>query len=68
MFFDPQAHTDRGIKFDTVLGGIVSALDKAQAELNISSKLIMCFLRHLPEEQAFEALECACKKKNIFTG
>ena len=68
MFFDPQAHTDRGIKFDTVLGGIVSALDKAQAELNISSKLIMCFLRHLPEEQAFEALECACKNKEHIYG
>ena len=68
MFFDPQAHTDRGIKFDTVLGGIVSALDKAQAELNISSKLIMCFLRHLPEEEAFEALECACKNKEHIYG
>ena len=68
MFFDPQAHTDRGIKFDTVLGGIVSALDKAQTELNISSKLIMCFLRHLPEEEAFEALECACKNKEHIYG
>ena len=68
MFFDPQAHTDRGIKFDTVLGGIVSALDKAQAELNISSKLIMCFLRHLPEEHAFEALECACQNKEHIYG
>ena len=68
MFFDPQAHTDRGISFDTVLGGIVSALDKAHAELNITSKLIMCFLRHLPEEQAFETLECACKNKEHIYG
>ncbi|WP_319529269.1 adenosine deaminase [uncultured Cohaesibacter sp.] len=63
MFFDPQAHTDRGIAFETVLGGIVSALEKAKAELGITSRLIMCFLRHLPEEQAFDTLECACKHK-----
>ncbi len=68
MFFDPQAHTDRGIKFETVLGGIVSALETAQKELNISSKLIMCFLRHLPEEEAFEALSCACKHKEHIYG
>jgi len=67
MFFDPQAHTDRGVAFETVLGGITSALETAQKELGISSKLIMCFLRHLPEEEAFEALECACKhKEHIF--
>ncbi|TLP43322.1 adenosine deaminase [Cohaesibacter sp. CAU 1516] len=67
MFFDPQAHTDRGIAFETVLGGIVSALERAEKELKITSKLIMCFLRHLPEEQAFDALECACKhKEHIF--
>ncbi|SNY92894.1 adenosine deaminase [Cohaesibacter sp. ES.047] len=64
MFFDPQAHTDRGVAFETVLGGIVSALEKAKNELGITSKLIMCFLRHLPEEQAFDALECACKHKD----
>ncbi len=67
MFFDPQAHTDRGIAFETVLGGIVSALERAEKELKVTSKLIMCFLRHLPEEQAFDALDCACKhKEHIF--
>ena len=67
LFFDPQAHTERGVSFETVLGGITSALEQAEKELGISSKLIMCFLRHLPEEQAFEALECACKhKEHIF--
>ncbi|HAT85519.1 MAG TPA: adenosine deaminase [Rhizobiales bacterium] len=67
LFFDPQAHTDRGVSFETVLGGLTSALEQAQSELGISSKLIMCFLRHLPEEQAFDALECACKhKEHIF--
>jgi len=67
MFFDPQAHTDRGVSFETVLGGITSALEAGHRELGISSKLILCFLRHLPEEQAFEALDCACKhKEHIF--
>ena len=67
MFFDPQAHTDRGVDFETVLGGITSALTDAEKELGITSKLILCFLRHLSEDQAFEALDCACKhKKHIF--
>ncbi|MCV6576301.1 MAG: adenosine deaminase [Cohaesibacter sp.] len=67
LFFDPQAHTDRGVSFETVLGGITSALEQGHKELGISSKLIMCFLRHLPEEEAFEALECACNhKEHIF--
>ncbi|MEM7068993.1 MAG: adenosine deaminase [Pseudomonadota bacterium] len=67
MFFDPQAHTERGVKFETALGGIISALETAEKELGITSKLIMCFLRHLPEDEAFEALECACRhKEHIF--
>lgn len=64
IFFDPQAHTDRGVAFETVLGGIVRALEQAHKELSITSKLIMCFLRHLPEDAAFETLECACKHKD----
>lgn len=64
MFFDPQAHTDRGVAFGTVVAGIASALERAGAEMGITSKLIMCFLRHLPEEQAFEALDCACRHKD----
>ncbi|MEX3011999.1 adenosine deaminase [Hoeflea sp. TYP-13] len=68
LFFDPQAHTDRGVAFETVLDGITSALEYAKRELGITSKLIMCFLRHLPEEQAFEALECACKHKDRIFG
>lgn len=67
IFFDPQAHTDRGIAFETVLGGIVGALEDGARELGITSKLIMCFLRHLPEEQAFDALHSACRhKEHIF--
>jgi adenosine deaminase len=67
IFFDPQAHMERGVAFETVLGGITSALEKAEKEMGITSKLIMCFLRHLPEDEAFEALHCACKhKEHIF--
>lgn len=67
IFFDPQAHMERGVAFETVLGGITSALEQAEKEMGITSKLIMCFLRHLPEDEAFEALDCACKhKEHIF--
>ncbi|WP_120500351.1 adenosine deaminase [Roseovarius sp. EL26] len=68
LFFDPQAHTDRGVAFETVLVGITQALEAAKKELGITSKLIMCFLRHLPEDEAFEALECACKHKDHIFG
>src|SRR6516165_8409424 len=67
IFFDPQGHTSRGVSFDTVLSGLTDALDKARRELGITSKLIMCFLRHLPEEQAFDTLKQACRcKQHIF--
>ena len=59
IFFDPQTHTERGIGFDTVVGGITQALQKAEQELGISSQLIMCFLRHLDEDSAFETLKQA---------
>ena len=59
LFFDPQGHTDRGIAFATVVNGITSALDEAKEKWGISSKLILCFLRHLSEEAAFETLEMA---------
>lgn len=59
IFFDPQTHTDRGVAFATVIGGITRALNDGQRQFGISSYLIMCFLRHLSEEQAFETLEMA---------
>ena len=59
VFFDPQGHTDRGIAFATVVNGIGSALDEAQTKWGMTSKLILCFLRHLSEEAAFETLEMA---------
>ncbi|MEO1662980.1 MAG: adenosine deaminase [Pseudomonadota bacterium] len=57
IFFDPQGHTERGVAFDTVIKGILRALDEGKARLGISYKLIMCFLRHLSEEDAFATLE-----------
>ncbi len=59
IFFDPQGHTERGVGFTTVLNGIESALKQAQIELGITYRLIMCFLRHLPEEDAFATLAMA---------
>lgn len=59
MFFDPQTHTDRGVAFETVIQGLQRACDDAQKKLGISSHLIMCFLRHLSEEAAFETLQQA---------
>lgn len=59
IFFDPQGHTERGIAFDTVIGGILRALDDGEAQLGISYRLIMCFLRHLSEQAGFETLEQA---------
>ena len=59
IFFDPQGHTERGIGFEIFMNGICMALDKAESELGISNRLIMCFLRHLDEQSAFETLEAA---------
>jgi adenosine deaminase len=59
IFFDPQTHTDRGIKFETVIRGLLAGMDEARERHGISSKLILCFLRHLPEEAAFETLRQA---------
>ncbi|MBH2002443.1 MAG: adenosine deaminase [Moraxellaceae bacterium] len=64
MFFDPQTHTERGIAFATVLTGLKRACKDAQEKLGISSQLIMCFLRHLSEEKAFETLEQALPFKD----
>ncbi|WED22882.1 adenosine deaminase [Vibrio sp. JC009] len=68
IFFDPQTHTDRGIAFETVVNGIDRALKQAQSELGISSQLIMCFLRHLSEDAAFETLEQALPYKDKIIG
>lgn len=59
IFFDPQTHTSRGIAFEIVLNGIQQALQDGQQQLGISSKLILCFLRHLSAEDAMETLHQA---------
>ena len=64
IMFDPQTHTNRGISFKTVINGIHKALVDAETKLGITSKLIMSFLRHLPEKAAFETLEQAKPFKN----
>ena len=68
IFFDPQAHVDRGIDFDIVINGIYKALKKANKELNLTSKIIMCFLRHLDEESGFKILNQALKHKDKIIG
>ncbi len=59
VFFDPQAHMERGITFETVLDGIERALKDGEAKHGITYKLIMCILRHLPEADALELWEIA---------
>ena len=56
IFFDPQTHTDRGVPFETVVTGIHRALDDGRARLNVTSGLILCFLRHLSAEDAMRTL------------
>ena len=59
IFFDPQTHTNRGIEFATVVSGITNALADGERELGVTSRLILCFLRHLSAEAAMETLETA---------
>ncbi len=68
VFFDPQTHTERGIAFEVVINGIYKALEKAKKELNISYKLIMSYLRHLSEEEAFKTLESSIPFKHWIDG
>lgn len=65
-FFDPQTHTDRGIPFEVVLRGIRQALVDGEKQLGITHGLILSFLRHLPEEEAFKTLEQAMPFRDAF--
>jgi len=56
IFFDPQTHTERGVAYRTVLAGLTAACRRAEKELGITSRLILCFLRHLDEESAMTTL------------
>ena len=68
IFFDPQTHTARGVAFETVINGIVRACREAGQQWGISTRLIMCFLRHLSEESAFETLNQALPYKEYIIG
>ena len=59
VFFDPQAHTSRGVAFETVLDGFTRAQRDARAELGLETRLIMCFLRDMSAESAYETLEAS---------
>lgn len=59
IFFDPQSHTGRGVAFATVVSGIHHALEDGRRDFGISSRLILCFLRHLTQAQAFDTLQQA---------
>ncbi|MFI8741222.1 adenosine deaminase [Stutzerimonas zhaodongensis] len=65
-FYDPQTHTDRGIPFEVAMRGISGALADGRELLGISSGLILSFLRHLPEEEAFKTLEQAMPFRDAF--
>jgi len=64
IFFDPQTHTARGVAYDTVLDGITRALDAAPAKLGMTTRLILCFLRHLDEADAERTLDLALPRKD----
>ena len=68
IFFDPQAHLNRGINFDIVINGIYKALLRANEEFDLTSKIIMCFLRHLDEKSAFKILDQALVHKDKIIG
>ena len=68
IFFDPQTHTARGVAMETVIHGLSRACADARAKLGVSSDLILCFLRHLSERDAFETLEAALPFRDQFIG
>ena len=68
LFFDPQTHTDRGVPIETVIDGLTRACETARRELGVSGALILCFLRHLSEEAAFETLAQALPYREKFIG
>jgi adenine deaminase len=68
IFFDPQGHVSRGVDFEMVLDGLTDALAIAKRDLGISSHLIMCFLRHLDEDDAERTLDLALPYKDKIIG
>ena len=68
IFFDPQTHTARGVAMETVIRGLDHACRRAHAEFGLSAKLILCFLRHLSEEEALATFEQALPWRHHFIG
>ncbi len=68
IFFDPQTHTDRGVSFEVAFEGIRKALKDGEKNFGITSEIIMCFLRHLSQEEAFKTLEMAKPFKDSIIG
>ncbi|MGA1318488.1 MAG: adenosine deaminase, partial [Rubrivivax sp.] len=68
LFFDPQTHTARGVAMGTVIEGLAQAQAQAERELGLSSALILCFLRHLSEEEAQATLDAALPWRDRFIG
>src|SRR4051812_27356735 len=68
LFFDPQTHTARGVSMQTVINGLHRACVDGGRQLGVDSSLILCFLRHLSEEEAFETLEQALPLRDKFIG
>src|ERR1051326_4981162 len=68
MFFDPQAHTERGVPIGAIIEGIHQALSDAEGKFGISSQLILCFLRHLTGDHAMRTLEAALPYRQCFSG
>ena len=68
IFFDPQAHTQRGVPMDAIIEGIHHALTDGARRFGISSQLILCFLRHLSGEEAMRTLEAALPHRDYFAG
>ncbi len=68
IFFDPQTHTMRGVRMEMVIKGLSRACKEAKAGLGVDAELILCFLRHLSEEEAFETLEQALPWRDHFIG
>ncbi len=68
IFFDPQTHIARGVAMETVINGLHRACADAKAALGVDAALILCFLRHLSEQDAFETLEQALPYRDKFIG
>lgn len=68
IFFDPQAHTDRGVSLATVMSGLEAGIARAETDFNVSADLIMCFLRHLPQSSALDTFDHAIQENLLSSG